>query len=77
MLDVTVTLHDARDGYVKKLARITITNDGTGTQASGNYQVAEYDRTGMLIQRAHLLGWPRQRESALALLRAALNELAL
>ncbi len=68
MIVVRVELHSAITGRVTELARMIITNDGTGTGSIGHYMAATLrgrsrEMLNRLVpQRSVRIGdWPRQR----------------
>ncbi|HEV8383016.1 MAG TPA: hypothetical protein VGQ29_15620 [Gemmatimonadales bacterium] len=75
MIVVTLDLRSAlSSSRSRRLATITIANDGTGEDGRGNYHVMAQRRGG----RARFAGvrhFPRRSRSALELLRRALNAL--
>ena len=83
MLLVSVVLRDANGGRPKELAAVTITNDGSASDGSGNSPFGNYDvraswqypdgRTR--AAEARVEGFER-RKSALALLQHALEAIA-
>lgn len=76
MIVVTVHLRSAvSSGRNRKLAIVTIANDGTGDAKTGHYNVAAKigDRGKMRTGRVE--GFPRKTKTVLELLRRALNEI--
>jgi hypothetical protein len=75
MIRVTVELISAVTGKTETLGVGTITNDGTGTIACGNYRVHLSRRTpGPPWRSANLYDFPRRKLCAWDLLYRALRE---
>jgi hypothetical protein len=75
MIDVTVDLDRFGLGTsITRLARITIANDGTGTFNRGNYIYRIYGKKNRVLRTGHILNWPRNSKTVLALLQAAIND---
>lgn len=80
MIIVRVELHSAITGKTTELARMRITNDGTGSANFGNYDGAtlrgrsanELDR-GTVQRTARVAGYPRQRLHVWNLVSGMLN----
>lgn len=76
MIIVPMVLLSAITGGKTSLGSITITNDGTGSPRNGNYDVAQYDKTGKrVVRRGRVEQWPRNDRSPVQLLAAALKSL--
>ena len=79
MINVTVAFDPSQGGPRQILGYITLTNDGTASDGSGdapigNYTVAQYDARGKCLVDTHLEGFQR-RQGWRALLRKALEAL--
>ena len=68
MVKVTIDLHSATDNSIKNLSTIEISNDGTGTQDIGNYDV----KVGKNSRKARVIGYRRKKDSVHYLLYLAL-----
>lgn len=75
MLEVTINLIPHGYGTPQCKACIRITNDGTGSLSSGNYQYTIF-KTNRLrtFRRGELKNFPRRSRSALELLKRILNQ---
>lgn len=65
MITVTITKTDANTGQTTKLFSLEIVNDGTGSQAIGNYDVALFDEGGEGIAKGRVLQHARNTPLAL------------
>ena len=75
MLDMTVTYHPAQGGPPQILARLTIINDGTASDGSGdapigNYDVVQQNGTGAQPQETRVERFRRARRWRALLLEA-------
>jgi len=76
MIIVKVELHSAVTGKVTELGRLHITNDGTGTETRGNYDVERMARITakrQVLAHGRVTNWPRKSASIWRLLRRALD----
>jgi polyisoprenoid-binding protein YceI len=74
MLIVTIDLHPATGGKVKRLGRMMIFNDGTGTLDRGNYGVEVYRRgsENMVQRHGTVKAFPRKSYNVWRLIARAL-----
>lgn len=59
----------------KSIAKVTIANDGSGTETRGNYNVVAIAKNGKVIRTGRVTNWARKSKPPLALLKAALEAL--
>jgi hypothetical protein len=70
---VKIELHSAVTHRVTELGRVKISNDGTGHENCGNYNVELIDKNGRTFARKRVTRFPRRTKSIWALLRLALH----
>lgn len=82
MIIIRVELHSAITGKSTELARMSIVNDGTGTERKGNYDIYSYrgrDKETLdkrtLMKQGKISGWNRKEFHVWNLVRKALKEL--
>lgn len=74
MIKVTVELDVLGLGRtVKRLCTVRVYNDGSGTETRGNYGVKVFSKTGKLMRKGKVLGWPRKSKHVVDLIAAALR----
>lgn len=59
------------------LGSLSICNDGTGTEDSGNYDILQVGRNGQVVKKRRLLDWPRKKKSPMQLIGRCFKELGL
>ena len=65
MIEVNVVLNVYGLGDRHEIARLTIVNDGSGTQSRGNYIVRAYRKnTNYIIREGYVENWPRTQKPA-------------
>lgn len=74
MIIVRVELHSAISGEITEIGRMSITNDGTGTQSKGNYVIKLF-RKGFksVLKQGTVLDHPRLSTSVWTLVYKALK----
>lgn len=76
MLVIKLELHSAVTGLVTELGRLDIINDGTGSDALGNYEYTLLGKDASGKRYSHsgdIRHWPRRTNSAWALVKHALS----
>ena len=74
MIEVEITLNKWGMGERSPLGRIEIANDLSGTDTKGNYHYDLYDKGGSLHKSGRITGFPRNRRSAMHLVRLVLED---
>lgn len=74
MIVAPIILHSARTGKYRTLATVEIANDGTGSQARGNYNVRVRGKNLRVMREGRLENWPRKQKHVTDLVAAALQE---
>ena len=75
MIKVTIELHSANTKEISTLGEILISNDGTGTEHQGNYNIVFYKKDSKIWRREKLFSFPRKRLNVFYLLQRALMKL--
>ncbi len=79
MIVIPFVMKPAGGGEAYELARLTITNDGTGTKTLGNYDFVITGRewngkgTGRVMRRGHIRNYPRTARSRWRLIQRCLD----
>lgn len=77
MIVVKVELYSAITGQITEIGRMHISNDGTGTNSKGNYQVEQMRKNSknVVVRRAQVFDHPRLSKSIWILIFKALVKL--
>jgi len=75
MIVVKIELHSATTKEISILGEILISNDGTGTEHQGNYNIVFYKKNNKIWRREKLFSFPRKRLNVFYLLQRALMKI--
>ena len=75
MIVVKIELHSANTKEISTLGEILISNDGTGTDHQGNYNIVFYKKDNKIWKREKLFSFPRKRLNVFYLLQRVLMKL--
>jgi len=75
MIKVTIELISVTTRETSILGEILISNDGTGTEHQGNYNIFFYKKDNKIWRREKLLSFPRKRLNIFYLLQRILMKI--